>query len=117
MTGMRLLKPAAAAAVLILLGLMLGPFGEVEARIGSDKVGHVIAFAVIAVSLAVLRPRWSLPVVAAAALAIGVAVEIIQGQTGRDADLFDVLADMVGIALATFALMSAMAVRFRARIP
>ncbi|HEY1224480.1 MAG TPA: VanZ family protein [Brevundimonas sp.] len=114
---MRLLKLAAVAAILILLTLMLGPFGAAEARIGSDKLGHIVAFAVIAGSLAVLRPRWSLPVIACAAFAIGVAVEIIQGLTGRDADIADVLADMAGIALATFVLMSSMAVRFRARIP
>lgn len=117
MTGMRLLKLAAVAAILILLTLMLGPFGAAEARIGSDKLGHIVAFAVIAGSLAVLRPRWSLPVVACAAFAIGVAVEIIQGLTGRDADIADVFADMAGIALATFVLMSSMAMRFRARIP
>ncbi len=114
---MRLLKLAAVAAILILLTLMLGPFGAAEARIGSDKLGHIVAFAVIAGSLAVLRPRWSLPVVACAAFAIGVAVEIIQGLTGRDADIADVFADMAGIALATFVLMSSMAMRFRARIP
>ena len=114
---MRLLKLAAAAAILILLTLMLGPFGAAEARIGSDKLGHIIAFAVIAGSLAILRPRWSLPVIACAAFAIGVAVEIIQGLTGRDADIADVFADMAGIALATFVLMSGMAMRFRARIP
>lgn len=114
---MRLLKLAAVTAILILLTLMLGPFGAAEARFGSDKLGHIIAFAVIAGSLAVLRPRWSLPVVACAAFAIGVAVEIIQGLTGRDADIADVFADMAGIALATFVLMSSMAMRFRARIP
>lgn len=114
---MRLLKLAAVTAILILLTLMLGPFGAAEARIGSDKLGHIIAFAVIAGSLSVLRPRWSLPVVACAAFAIGVAVEIIQGLTGRDADIADILADMAGIALATFVLMSSMAMRFRARIP
>lgn len=118
MTGMRLLKLMAVAAILILLVLMLGPFGGLEKSTGlSDKIGHIIAFAVITGSLAVLRPRWSLPVIACAAFATGVAVEIIQGQVGRDADVMDVAADMVGIALATFALMSAMAVRFRARIP
>ena len=118
MTGMRLLKLAAVAAILTLLVLMLGPFGGLEKSTGvSDKIGHVMAFAVIAGSLAILRPRWSLPVIACAALAIGVAVELIQGQVGRDTDVLDVVADMVGIALATFALMSGMAVRFRARIP
>lgn len=117
MIGMGLLKLAAAAAILILLVMMLGPFGAVEARIGSDKLGHVVAFGVIAVSLAILRPRWGLWLIAGAALAVGVAVEIIQGLTGRDADIADVFADMTGIALATFVLMSGMAVRFRARIP
>ena len=117
MNGMRLLKLGALSAILILLVLMLGPFGAAEARIGSGKVGHIVAFAVIAVSLAILRPRWSLPVIACAAFVIGVAVELIQGLTGRDAEFADVLADMAGIALATFALMSAMAMRFRASIP
>jgi len=117
MSRMRLLKLAALAAILTLLALMLGPFGAAEARIGSDKVGHIVAFAVIAVSLAILRPRWSLPIIACAAFVIGVAVEIVQSLTGRDAEFADVLANMAGIALATWALMSSMAVRFRARIP
>lgn len=118
MTGMRLLKLAALAAILILLVLMLGPFGAAEAKTGvSDKAAHVVAFGVITGSLAILRPRWGLWLIAGGALAIGVAVEIIQGQVGRDADIADVIADMAGIALATFALMSAMGVRFRARIP
>ena len=118
MTGMRLLKLMAVAAILTLLVLMLGPFGGLERSTGvSDKIGHIIAFAVIAGSLAILRPRWNLPVIACAAFAVGVGVEIIQGLTGRDADVADVFADMAGIALATFVLMSGMAMRFRARIP
>ncbi len=118
MTGMRLLKLAAVAAILTLLVLMLGPFGGLEKSTGvSDKVGHVVAFGVITGSLAVLRPRWSLPLNAGAALAIGVGVEILQGLTGRDADIADVFADMAGIALATFVLMSDRTVRFRASIP
>lgn len=118
MTGMRLLKLAAVTAILILLVLMLGPFGGLEKSTGvSDKIGHIIAFAVITCSLAILRPRWGLALIAGTALAIGVGVEIIQGQVGRDADIADVFADIAGIALATFALMSGMAVQFRARIP
>lgn len=87
--------------ILIPLTLMLGPFGAAEASTGvSDKIGHVIAFGVITGALAVLAPRWPLWRLVLTALVVGVAVEIIQGFVGRDADVMDVAADMVGIALA-----------------
>ncbi len=102
---LRMARVLAILAILIPLILMIGPFGGVEESTGiSDKIGHVVAFAVIAVSLAVLAPRWSLWRIALTALAIGIGVEIVQGFVGRDADALDVAADIVGIALACLAL-------------
>ncbi len=105
MTLIRVARVLAILAILIPLILMIGPFGAAEASTGiSDKIGHIIAFGVIAGALAVLTPRWTLGRIALAALAIGVGVEIVQGIVGRDADVMDVAADIVGISLACLAL-------------
>ena len=116
MTVVRAAKGAAILSILILLTLMIGPFGGVEASTGiSDKVGHVVAFAIIAGSVAVLAPGWNLWRVALAALAIGIGVEIVQGFVGRDPDVLDVAADIVGIALACAALALMPSTPFRTK--
>ena len=116
MIAVRMARGAAILSILILLTLMIGPFGGLESSTGiSDKIGHVAAFAVIAVSLAVLFPRWSLWLIAAASLATGVSIEIIQGFVGRDADALDVAADIVGIAMACLALGLAPSTPFRTK--
>lgn len=104
----------AVVAIAILLTLMIGPFGAAEAGVGiSDKIGHVAAFWIIAGALAVLAPGWNLERLALVALIIGVGVEIVQGFVGRDADVLDVAADMVGIALACLTLAVMPSTRFR----
>ena len=114
MTLVRLIRALAVLAIAVLLSLMIGPFGSAEASVGiSDKIGHVVAVWVIAGSLAVLAPRWSLERIALVALTIGVGVEIVQGFVGRDADVLDVAADMVGIALACLTLALMPSTRFR----
>lgn len=114
MSLVRVARVLAVIAIVILLTLMIGPFGAAEAGAGiSDKVGHVVAFWIIAGALAVLAPRWSLERIALVALTIGVGVEIVQGFVGRDADVLDVAADMVGIALACLTLAIMPTTRFR----
>lgn len=104
----------AVVAIAMLLTLMIGPFGSAEAGVGiSDKIGHVVAFWIIAGSLAVLAPPWNLERIALVALSIGVGVEIVQGFVGRDADVLDVAADMVGIVLACLTLALMPPTRFR----
>ena len=65
-----------------------------------DKTGHFVSFVFLA-----LLSRWSLPVgmkaVAVGLLLLGVGIEILQGLTavGRSADLADIAANVVGIAV------------------
>jgi hypothetical protein len=63
-----------------------------------DKLYHIAAFAALMLPAAILNPRslrWILP----AGLALGLAIELIQPQVGRDASAFDFLADAIGLAL------------------
>lgn len=92
-------------AVLALLGLfaaMLGPFQGAERAVGlTDKPAHVIGFFVVTACLTVLAPRLGLWRTALLAVALGAGVETIQGLTGRSANPFDLLADLVGVAAAS----------------
>lgn len=88
----------------VLLALMIGPYQEIEetSRIW-DKAGHFVAFGLILWSLGVLFRRVPRLVLAFVAVAIGGAVELIQGQVGRDASWGDLLADTLGVAAALLA--------------
>jgi VanZ family protein len=65
---------------------------------GGDKVGHVVAFAALAVPLSWRHPRhwW---VVALSALAFGGLIEIVQPYAGRSREMADLLADGAGAVL------------------
>jgi hypothetical protein len=79
-----------------------------------DKLYHIAAFAALILPAALLDPRglrWVLP----AGLALGLAIEIIQPNVGREASAFDFLADAIGLALG-FALGLALR-RYRTRSP
>lgn len=83
-----------------LIILMIGPFQGAESSSGvSDKFAHVVAFALITAAAFLNLPRLNRIQIAGLALGVGIAVEIIQGLTGRDADVRDVIADGIGILL------------------
>lgn len=86
----------AAAAILCAVG-MLGPFQGIENRlISPDKAAHFAAFYGLTLLMFCAFPnRRRLDLVTLAVLA-GSGVEILQGLTGRDAELGDVLADAAG---------------------
>lgn len=91
----------AAAVVLHLLVLYLPRVpgaGGVQVP-GADKVGHVVVFAlVVAAALWVGLPaRWVVPL----ALAHAVVSEVVQHLwlSGRSGDVWDVVADVLGVAL------------------
>ncbi|MFN3669142.1 MAG: VanZ family protein [Brevundimonas sp.] len=96
-----LLRLAGAVVLVVLLALMLAPGGSMQTEeLMWDKAAHFIAFGLILWSFGVMFRR--LPRIAAAVLAIalGAAVEAIQGHVGRDPSWADLLADALGVATA-----------------
>lgn len=67
---------------------------------GFDKVMHAAVFAILGAWFAALQSsarRWC--VVALGLIVFGVAIEILQSITGRDPSIWDILADLTGIAV------------------
>ena len=60
---------------------------------------HALAFAVITAGIFLNAPQWSRLQVAGVAFSIGMGVELIQSLTGRDFEVRDALADLVGIVV------------------
>ena len=97
----RLIRLAAVAVLVVSLTLMIGPFGGVEAASGIwDKAAHFVVFGLILWSFGVLFRRLPRTVAALLAVALGGAVEVVQGLVGRDASWADLLADALGVAVA-----------------
>lgn len=94
------LRLAAAALLIALVALMVGPFGALEAKTHIwDKAGHFVAFGVILLCLGLLFRRLPRIALVIGAVVVGAAVEIVQGLTGRDASWGDLLADALGASL------------------
>jgi VanZ family protein len=91
-----------ALAVAILLVLCLAPSQDLPDPGTGDRFEHMAAWFVLTLSGFVLAPRRRLAI-PAFALALGVIVEILQMVTpfGRHGDPRDLVADMVGVALAS----------------
>lgn len=95
------LRLAGAAVLLVLVGLMLAPGGTIESEtLIWDKAAHFIAFGLILWSLGVLFRRIPRTRAALLAIALGAAVEVLQGFVGRDPSWGDLLADALGVATA-----------------
>ncbi|MDB5424704.1 MAG: hypothetical protein JWQ29_2120 [Phenylobacterium sp.] len=89
-------------AVAILLFLCLAPTEELPPTPGlSDKPEHAIAWLVLTATGLILAPRRPRAIIAFV-LALGVAVEILQGLMGlgRHADWRDLAADLIGAGAA-----------------
>nr|WP_111300309.1 teicoplanin resistance protein VanZ [Paracoccus saliphilus] len=92
--GLSLLM-ATAIAVLTLSPISAPPVGTVAQ---SDKIYHAVAFAGLVLPIAFFRPRWLIlatPVYAA----FGGLIEIVQPLAGRDCNLGDWSADLIGLCL------------------
>lgn len=100
--------------LVVIIGSMVGPFQNVEAAANVwDKALHFVAFGLILWSIGVLFRRLPRTLAALSALALGGAVELIQGMVGRDASWGDLLAD--GLGILTALLMWAVWRRFEPR--
>jgi len=95
--------PAWIAASLLLLALVvwasLMPGPDVPGPPNFDKLEHVSAYALLAVWFTGLLPRNRYAALAVALLGLGVLMEFLQRamQLGRQADVLDVAANVVGI--------------------
>jgi hypothetical protein len=100
---------AALAALGATLWYSLGAPPHADRLLGSDKVAHALAYAVDTLLLlfaVVWRPgrpqalvAWTVPILLGVAT-LGAAIEFMQATVSRDADPFDWVADLVGIAAA-----------------
>ena len=90
-----------ALAVAILLVLCLTPSQDLPDPGTGDRFEHMAAWFVLTLSGLVLAPRRRLAI-PAFALAFGVVIEILQAVTpfGRHGDPRDLVADVIGVALA-----------------
>ena len=96
-----LLRIIGAVVLLVLMALLLSPGGTIDAeRLIWDKAAHFIAFGLILWSFGVLFRRMLRAWAALLAVALGAAVEVVQGYIGRDANWGDLLADTLGVATA-----------------
>lgn len=96
--------PLRLLAIFIIVGLLvalLGPSTSLEQNIiGLDKVAHFGAFGLVLWAFGVLYPNRSRVQLAIGAVAFGALTEVLQGMFGRDADIFDLAADTLGILAA-----------------
>ncbi|WP_157072331.1 VanZ family protein [Brevundimonas bacteroides] len=86
-----------------LVGLFLGPVTPVVERLGlSDSQSHALAFFTVMSGLLILWPRQQVWILALVAFAVGGAIELAQGFTGRGPSFADLAANAVGISMGVF---------------
>ena len=94
---------AAALTLLLILAvtyLTVGPRVVPGGALYGDKVQHALGFGCIVLPAAVLQPRWLRSLVPAVAIFGGV-IELAQMAVGRDGEIGDWVADLIGLMLAT----------------
>jgi len=87
------------AAVVFTLYAALAPGDDTQGLIPWDKAKHFIVFYGLTFLAAVALPKSRFWKIAVVLLGFGIVIEILQGLPiiGRDADVFDVVADTCGI--------------------
>jgi VanZ family protein len=89
----------ATVVIAVLIGLAtLTPVEELPAVSGSDKLYHLISFAMLTLPIAVIRPKagWVMFILS---VGYGGAIEVLQPLVDRNCELADFLADVGGVAL------------------
>jgi VanZ family protein len=97
-------KAWAAASVLLVAVVVVAslmPSGSVPTPpvLGFDKIEHFVAYAVLAAWFTGLYPRSRYLLIAILLALLGLAIEVLQQAMGlgREADPFDLMADLAGI--------------------
>lgn len=96
------LRAAFLVCICVVLYLALSPVPSMTG-LDYDKANHVLAFFGLGVLLRLGWPRFRILRAALALLGFGILIEVMQHFTGRDAAFGDVLADIIGLALAVSA--------------
>ena len=65
---------------------------------GSDKVYHLISFAILTLPIAIIRPR-AIWIILSLSIAFGGAIELLQPLVNRNFEMADFLADAAGAVL------------------
>ena len=89
----------ATVVIAILIGLAtLTPVEELPAVSGSDKLYHLISFAILTLPITIIRPKavW---VIFILSVVYGGAIEVLQPIVNRNCELADFLADVGGAML------------------
>lgn len=96
----RLFRTVTSIWAAVMAWLAFRPVPRVEPGLPWDKLHHAAAFLVLTVLAGRGWPRLGPVALAALMLGAGIGIELIQGLPliGRDADVWDVVADAVGIA-------------------
>lgn len=93
---------AATAVLFVAIGVLTLTPAVAAAAAGNDKLGHFTAFALLVLPLSIAYPNRCLAVFTVA-IAYGLAIELIQPYVGRDAEVADFVADVLGAALGALA--------------
>ena len=80
----------------------LTPVEKLPTVSGSDKLYHLISFAIFTLPIAIIRPK-AMWVILSLSIAYGGAIEIIQPLVNRNCELADLIADACGSVLGILA--------------
>ena len=85
--------------IAVAIGLTtLTPVEKLPTVSGSDKVYHLISFAILTLPIAIIRPR-AIWIILSLSIAFGGAIELLQPLVNRNCEMADFLADPVGAIL------------------
>jgi len=76
----------------------LTPVEKLPTVSGSDKVYHLISFAILTLPIAIIRPR-AIWIILSLSIAYGGAIELLQPLVNRNCEMVDFLADAFGAIL------------------